>query len=85
MTIEEAKDLEKRVILANETKIVDKKLIEDIKRLLTKDGEVLVDECAFLSNHTALKITYRKINVLDKVETAIGVKFNDIGIEFCKY
>lgn len=85
MTIEEAKDLEKRVILANETKIVDKKLIEDIKRLLTKDGEVLVDECAFLSNYTVLKITYRKINVLDKVETAIGVKFNDIGIEFCKY
>lgn len=85
MTKEVALQIEERIKNADAEEAVGKKLIQDIKALLTdENGEVLVDECASLSHQTALKITYRTVQGLEGPEKAIGVKYNNTAIEFAK-
>ena len=81
MDIKTAKEIEKKMIAVYNGEEVTQELIDTLRLNLMKDGELIPDECSFLSHNTGIKFTFRKVQGVEGEVKAFGIRYKNVGVE----
>lgn len=81
MDLKTAKEIEQDVISVFNGEEVTQELIDKLRLNLMKDGELIPDECSFLSHNTGIKFTFRKVQGIEGEVKAFGIRYKNVGIE----
>lgn len=81
MNRDECKEIESKFKECELTNMVSSSVADMLRNKLTRDGELLVDECSDLVHNTSLRMKIRTIRKLDGDAKAIGIGTDKIAVE----